>query len=78
LRDSRKKYARRRRHAERRGMVLGEMISMKARAVVLLDNLQALLEEIGYGTPATIEMIENAEFQFFHLFPWKRQHIRIN
>src|SRR5262249_15085631 len=70
LRHSREKDARRWRHAERRRVMLRQMIRVETRSVVLFDDLQALFVQIGHGTSAAIEMIEDSELQFFHLRTW--------
>src|SRR4029077_12694751 len=63
LRDGGEKDARRRRHAERRRVVLSEMIGMEARAIISLDELQPLLILLVQGKRALIHVIEDAEFQ---------------
>src|SRR6516225_10494947 len=45
--------------AERGRVVLGEMVAVKARAIVGLDQLQALLEQLAEGDPAVVQMIED-------------------
>ena len=62
LRDGGQEHARRGRHAERRRMVLGEVISVETRAVIGLGNLQAILVEVGERAARPVEMIEDAEF----------------
>jgi len=48
--------------AEGREMVLGDVIGMEARALVGLDDLQALAVEPLVRTVAEVEVIEDAEF----------------
>jgi len=66
LRDRREKHAGRRRHAERRRMMLGEVIGVEAEPVIELRDAQPLVIKFGYRPAATIEMIENPEFQLTH------------
>jgi hypothetical protein len=67
LRDGGEKDARRRRHAERRRVMLGEMIGVETGAVVKLDQLQPGLVIIPQRQVITIEVIENSKFHI--LFP---------
>src|SRR6266853_6546586 len=62
LRHRREEHGGRRRHSERREMVLGDMIGVKARALVGLHDLQALAVEALVRTVAEVEVIEDAEF----------------
>src|SRR6195256_810555 len=57
-------YARRRRHAERRRVMLGEMVGVESRAIVGFRNLEAILVIIRERAAVTVEMIENPEFHF--------------
>ena len=57
-------HARRGRHAERRRMVLGEMIGVEARAIVGLGNPQAVLVVVRERAAVAVEMIEDAEFHY--------------
>ena len=63
LRHRREEYARRRRHAERRRVVLRQVIGVEAGAVIRLDQLQAALIERAERLVAPVEMIENAEVE---------------
>ena len=62
LRHRREKHGGRRRHAQRREMVLRDVIGVKARALVGLDDLQALAVEPLVRPVAEVEVIEDAEF----------------
>ena len=64
LRYRAKKDARRRRHAERREMMLGDVVAVKAEAFVGLRNLDALFEELPQRHARTIDMIEDTKFHF--------------
>ena len=44
-------------------MVFGDVIGAKARSVVLLDQLEPGLEQIGERNAVVVEMVENAELQ---------------
>jgi hypothetical protein len=61
LRDRRKKHARRRRVAQRRVVMLGEVVGVKPEAVVSLDQPQALFEMPGERQAAVVEVVENPE-----------------
>ena len=65
LRYGRQENARRRRHAERRRVMLGEMIGVEAGAVVSLGDAQAILVEVGERSAVAVEMIKNAEFHAY-------------
>ncbi len=62
LRHRRQEHARRRRHAERCPMVLGDVIGVKAGAVVKLDAGQPLLVVVRLRRPAGVDVIEDSEF----------------
>jgi hypothetical protein len=47
--------------AERRGMVLGQVVRVEARRVVLLEQAQPMLVEIGHRHVPPIEVIEDAQ-----------------
>src|SRR5262245_6062119 len=64
LRHGGKEHARRGRHAERRRVVLGEMISVEPRAIVGLCDFQAILVIVRERAAMTIEVIEDTEFHF--------------
>src|SRR5580700_4960983 len=61
LGERRQEHARARHRAERRRMVLGEVIAVEAFRLKQLDKLQALLELDGARRAVVVEMIENAE-----------------
>jgi hypothetical protein len=63
LRDRGKKDAWRRREAKWRRVVLGDVIRAKTAAVVLLDQLEPALEQVGKGRAVVIKMIEDAELE---------------
>ena len=56
-------HAGRRRHAERREVMLGDVIGVKAGPVERLDDFQPLLVIVAQRQIIAVEMIENAEFQ---------------
>src|SRR5262245_40638350 len=62
LRDGGQEHAGRGRHAERRRMVLSEMIGVESRAIVGLCNLEAVLVIVRKRAAVAIEMIEDPEF----------------
>jgi hypothetical protein len=62
LRHRGEEHARRRRHAERRGVMLGQVIGMEAGPVIGLDDLQPLLVVLCQRHVVAVEVIENAEF----------------
>jgi hypothetical protein len=62
LRHRRQKHAGRRRHAKRRGVMLGEVIAVDAGALVRFNQPQSLLEQFADRPAVVIEMIEHAEF----------------
>ena len=63
LRDCGEENAGRGCHAERRRVVLGHVIGVKAKAVIGFGELQAILIEFGERQPGAVEMIEYAECQ---------------
>ena len=63
LRDRRKKDAGRGRAAERRAVMLGQVIGVEALALDQLDEPQALLELRAARRAVVVEMIENSEAQ---------------
>src|SRR5262249_31248513 len=69
LRHRCQKHARRGCHAERRRMVLGDVVGTKARAIVLFDELESRLEQVGQRHAVGVDMIENAELQTHGVFP---------
>src|ERR1700749_1077137 len=52
----------RRRHAERRRVMLGDMVGVKSAAIVDFGELEPALIEIGKARIAAIDMIEDPEF----------------
>jgi len=63
LRHRRKEHAGRGRHAERGRVMFGDMIGAKAGPIVLLDELEPRLEQVGQRSAVVVDMIENAELQ---------------
>ena len=63
LPDCRQEHAGRWRHAERREVMLGDMVGVEAEAVESFDHLQPLLVIIAQRQVVAVEVIENAEFQ---------------
>ena len=63
LRDRREEHAGRGRHAERREVMLGDVIGVEARAVEGFDHLQPLLVVVAQRQVVAVEVIEDAEFQ---------------
>ena len=61
LRDGRHVHRRRGRHAQRRRMVLRDVVAVKAISVVGLDELHSRLEIIAQREVVPVEVIENAE-----------------
>ena len=51
---AREEHARRRRHAERRRVMLGEMVGVESRAIVGLDNPEAILVIVGKRPAVTV------------------------
>jgi hypothetical protein len=62
LGDGGQEHAGRGRHAERRRMVLGEVVGVEPRALVGLRNLEAILVKVRQRTAIAVEMVEDAEF----------------
>src|SRR3981189_3073306 len=62
LRDRGEEHAGRRGEAERRRMMLGGMVGVKAAAIVGLDDSQPFRVEGLQGKIVAIEVVENAEF----------------
>ena len=58
-------HAGRGRHAERRRVVLGEVIRIESRAVVGLCNLEAILVIVCERSAVAVEMIEDPKFHNF-------------
>jgi len=63
LRNSGEEDTGRRRVAEWCRVVLGEMVAVKARAIVGFDQLQPLLEEPAERHPAVVEVVEYPKAQ---------------
>src|SRR5271170_1019261 len=76
LRHRGQKQTRRRRIAERRVVVLGQMVAIEPAAVVRLDQPQPILEVPGQRLPAVVQMVENPKTHLplldFLLSPRKR------
>src|SRR5436190_9442048 len=70
LGDSGKKHARRGRHAERRRMVLGDMIGVEPGAVVGLGYFETVLVIVRKRAGISVEVIEDAEFHYRSAFRW--------
>src|SRR5262249_15020037 len=51
----------RRGHSERRRVMLGEVIGVKAEPIVKLDQLETVLVKGGEGASVTVEVVEDAE-----------------
>ena len=64
LRHSGEEHARRGRHAERRRVVLGEMISVEPGAIVGLRNFETILVIVRKRAAVAVEVIEDTEFHF--------------
>ena len=69
LRDGGEKHARGGRHAERRRMMLGDLIAIEAEPVVKLDQLQPVLVEIAQRRAGGIQVVEYAERQCHCVIP---------
>src|ERR1700688_3538558 len=70
LGDGRQQHARRRRHAKRRRVMLGDMIGVEAAAVVDLGQFEPAFVELSEARTATVDVVEDSEFHL--LFPcWK-------
>src|ERR1700757_5007944 len=63
---SRREHARRWRHAERRRVMLGEMIGVETGAIVGLGHFEAVLVIVREGAVVAIKMIKDTEFHFFN------------
>src|SRR5882724_1175345 len=63
LPDCRQEHTGRRRHAQRREVVLRDVISVKAETIKSLDNFQPLLVILAQRQVIAVEMVENTEFQ---------------
>ena len=50
-------------------MMLGDMIGTKAGAIVLLDELESRLEQVGERRAVVVDVIENAELQSHGVLP---------
>src|SRR5258706_4756 len=66
----RKEHARGGRHAERRPVVLGEVISVEAGAIVGLCDFEAVLVIVRERAGISVEMVEYAEFHCLSAFQW--------
>src|SRR5260221_12958292 len=66
----RKEHARGGRHAERRPVVLGEVISVEAGAIVGLCDLEAILIIVRERAGISVEVVEYAEFHCLSAFQW--------
>ncbi len=81
LRDRRQEDARRGREAQRRRMMLGEMIGVESGAVVSLHHLEAVFVIIREGAAVAVEMVEDAEFHVSpaidRLLPFDLHHLAI-
>ena len=64
LRHGGEEHARRGRHAERRRVMLGEMISVEPGAIVGLRNFETILVIVRKRAAMTVEVIEDTEFHF--------------
>ena len=64
LRHRGEEHARRGRHAERRRVVLGEMISVEPGAIVGLRNFETILVIVRKRAAVAVEVIEDTEFHF--------------
>ena len=72
LGDGRQQDTRRRRHAERRRVMFGDMIGVEAAAVVDLGQFEPAFVELRKARIATVDVVEDSEFHV--LFPcWKRR-----
>ena len=69
LGDSGKEHARRRRQIERRRVMLAHVIGAKARAVISLDQREALVVLLGERIAPVVVLIEDAELQRGHGSP---------
>src|SRR5450631_2709189 len=65
LGDGRQEHAGHAGHAERRRVMLGDMISVEAAAVVDLRKLEPAFIELGEAGAATVDVIEYSEFHGF-------------
>src|SRR5262249_3081400 len=63
-----KKYARRRRHAQRRRVMLGEMVGVEPRAIVGLGDLESILIVVREPVAVAVEVIEDTEFHLLSAF----------
>jgi hypothetical protein len=63
LRDRREENAGRRRHAERREVMLGDVIRIEAAAIERLDHLEPVFVVIPQREVVAVEVIEDAEFE---------------
>src|SRR5437764_6847259 len=61
-----RKNARRWRHAERRRVMLGDVIGVETGAIVGLGDLEAILVIVRERTAVAIEMIKDTELHFFN------------
>ena len=61
LRHRRMEYRRRRRHAQRRGVVFGGEVDVHADALIRLHQLETVLVEVSERQSAVVEMVEYAE-----------------
>jgi hypothetical protein len=61
LADARQEHAGRRRHAERREVMLGDMIAVESQSVVSFDGGEAVLVELAQRRAAAVHVIEDAD-----------------
>src|SRR5215470_18970633 len=64
LRHRAEKNSRGRRHAQRRRVMLGEMIGVEADGIVELDELEPCFVIVVQRHVIAIEMVENAKFHY--------------
>src|SRR2546422_687658 len=66
LRGGGQEHARRRRHPERRGVVLGQVIAEESCRVSGFEQLQALLVDLGQWCGAAVDPVEEPECDWRH------------
>src|SRR5580700_3173934 len=71
LSDRRQEHARRRRHAERREVVLSDVVGVKTGAIKSFYHLEPLLVEIAQRQVAAVKMVEDAESQLHACYPYR-------
>src|SRR3982074_2177726 len=74
LGDGRQQHAGHAGHAERRRVMLGDMIGVETAAIVDLGKLEPALIEFGKAGVATVDVIEDSEFHGF--IPLLRRYAR--